>query len=94
MPCVFIGSISLIEIPRPHAGHSPSTPMGVDWGACTTAGSAETNIWLHQQVMTKLAESGGKMPESLARLIVYSISQQQEKGLCRTTTPRLRWALS
>ena len=28
-------------------------------------GSAEMNIWLHQQVMTKLAESGGVMPESL-----------------------------
>jgi hypothetical protein len=28
-------------------------------------GSAEMNIWLHQQVMTKLAESGGKVPESL-----------------------------
>lgn len=28
-------------------------------------GSAEMNIWLHRQVMTKLAESGGKVPESL-----------------------------
>lgn len=28
-------------------------------------GSAEMNVWLHQQVMTKLAESGGKVPESL-----------------------------
>ena len=28
-------------------------------------GSAEMNIWLHKQVMTKLAESGGKVPESL-----------------------------
>ena len=28
-------------------------------------GSAEMNIWLHQQVMTKLAESGGVVPESL-----------------------------
>ena len=28
-------------------------------------GSAEMNIWLHQQVMTKLAESGGKVPDSL-----------------------------
>ena len=30
-------------------------------------GSAEMNIWLHQQVMTKLAESGGKVPDSLKR---------------------------
>ena len=28
-------------------------------------GSAEMNIWLHKQVMTKLAESGGVVPESL-----------------------------
>jgi hypothetical protein len=28
-------------------------------------GSAEMNIWLHQQLMTKLAASGGKLPDSL-----------------------------
>jgi len=28
-------------------------------------GSAEMNIWLHKQVMVKLAENGGKVPESL-----------------------------
>lgn len=28
-------------------------------------GSAEMNIWLHKQVMQKLAESGGKVPDSL-----------------------------
>jgi hypothetical protein len=30
-------------------------------------GSAEMNVWLHDQVMTKLAEGGGKVPESLKR---------------------------
>jgi uncharacterized protein DUF3597 len=30
-------------------------------------GSADMNVWLHEQVMTKLAESGGKVPESLKR---------------------------
>jgi len=30
-------------------------------------GSTEMNVWLHKQVMVKLAESGGKMPESLKR---------------------------
>jgi hypothetical protein len=29
------------------------------------ADSAAMNIWLHRQVMTKLAESGGKVPQSL-----------------------------
>jgi len=28
-------------------------------------GSATMNIWLHKQVMTKLAETGGKVPDSL-----------------------------
>jgi Domain of unknown function (DUF3597) len=32
-------------------------------GALT--GSAEMNVWLHKQVMKKLAENGGKVPESL-----------------------------
>ncbi len=27
--------------------------------------SASMNIWLHKQVMTKLAENGGKVPDSL-----------------------------
>jgi len=28
-------------------------------------GSAEMNVWLHKEVMTKLAESGGKVTDSL-----------------------------
>ncbi|MFG1396796.1 DUF3597 domain-containing protein [Roseixanthobacter pseudopolyaromaticivorans] len=30
-----------------------------------TGDSATMNIWLHKQVMTKLAENGGKVPEDL-----------------------------
>jgi Domain of unknown function (DUF3597) len=30
-------------------------------------GSAEMNVWLHEQVMIKLAEGGGKVPESMKR---------------------------
>jgi hypothetical protein len=30
-------------------------------------GSAAMNVWLHQQVMTKVAEGGGKVPDSLKR---------------------------
>ncbi|MBI0435102.1 DUF3597 domain-containing protein [Roseomonas sp. KE0001] len=30
-----------------------------------TGDSAAMNIWLHKQVMTKLAENGGKVPEEL-----------------------------
>jgi len=29
--------------------------------------SAAMNIWLHQQVMQKLAENGGKVPDALLR---------------------------
>jgi len=29
------------------------------------SGSPAMNIWLHKQVMQKLAESGGRVPESL-----------------------------
>ncbi len=29
------------------------------------SGSAEMNIWLHKQVMTKLAESGGVVPDTI-----------------------------
>ena len=29
------------------------------------ANSADMNIWLHKQVMVKLAENGGKVPDSL-----------------------------
>jgi hypothetical protein len=31
-------------------------------------GSAAMNIWLHKQVMIKLAENGGKVPEDLRRV--------------------------
>ncbi|MGG5888189.1 DUF3597 domain-containing protein [Falsiroseomonas sp. HC035] len=30
-----------------------------------TSDSATMNIWLHRQVMTKLAENGGRVPDSL-----------------------------
>jgi dihydroorotase-like cyclic amidohydrolase len=30
-------------------------------------GSAEMNVWLHEQVMTKLAEGGGKVPDSMKK---------------------------
>ncbi len=31
----------------------------------STSDSATMNIWLHKQVMTKLAENGGKVPDNL-----------------------------
>jgi Domain of unknown function (DUF3597) len=32
-----------------------------------TKSSAKMNIWLHKQVMIKLAENGGKVPDELKR---------------------------
>ena len=32
-----------------------------------TNDSAAMNIWLHQQVMTKIAQNGGKVPQDLVR---------------------------
>jgi hypothetical protein len=32
-----------------------------------TKKSAEMNVWLHKQVMIKLAENGGKVPDDLKR---------------------------
>jgi hypothetical protein len=31
----------------------------------STSDSAAMNVWLHKQVMNKLAENGGKVPEAL-----------------------------
>ena len=32
-----------------------------------TSDSAAMNVWLHRQVMQKLAENGGKVPQELVR---------------------------
>lgn len=44
--------------------------LGVEWMALGSMdapldGSAEMNVWLHKQVMAKLAEGSGKVPASL-----------------------------
>lgn len=43
----------------------PSVVDGLPTGALN--GSAEMNVWLHKQVMTNLAESGGVVPDGLPR---------------------------
>lgn len=39
--------------------------LGYSQGDIDSKGSAEMNIWLHQQVMAKLAENGGNVPADL-----------------------------
>ena len=72
MPCKSVCEIGL-------AGASPAEGVvGLDSGlgerkklaqelgyAGALDGSAEMNTWLHKQVMTKVAESGGRVPENL-----------------------------
>jgi hypothetical protein len=48
------------------SSHSARKQLAQELGySGTLDGSAEMNLWLHRQVMTKLAESGGKVPENL-----------------------------
>ena len=39
--------------------------------------SASMNVWLHKQVMTKLAANGGKVPDDLKGLISRHARQQR-----------------
>ena len=55
-----IHPLAEFELPDPSRGRG--TELGYT-GALD--GSAEMNVWLHKQVMTKLAESGGKVPDTL-----------------------------
>jgi hypothetical protein len=48
-------------------------------------GSAEMNIWLHRQVMRKLAENGGRVPDSLKGVAAG------QAGACGTSTTSGAW---
>ena len=53
-------------IGAPHNGAGARKQLAQEFGYTGALnGSAEMNVWLHKQVMTKLAESGGKVPDSL-----------------------------
>ena len=39
--------------------------LGYSEGDIESKGSAEMNMWLHKQVLNKIAENGGKLPEDL-----------------------------
>ena len=41
------------------------TALGPDIIPALSMDQREMNVWLHQQAMTKLAESGGQVPDSL-----------------------------
>jgi 3-oxoacyl-ACP reductase-like protein len=58
--------VDLMKLLKLDSGLGPRKQLAQELGyAGAPDGSAEMNIWLHKQVMTKLAESGGKVPDSL-----------------------------
>ena len=58
--------VDLMKLLKLDSGLGARKQLAQELGYTSTLdGSAEMNIWLHKQVMTKLAESGGKVPDSL-----------------------------
>src|SRR5262249_33395485 len=58
--------VDLMKLLKLDSGLSARKQLAQELGYTGTLdGSAEMNTWLHKQVMTKLAESGGKVPDSL-----------------------------
>ena len=47
------------------ASYAERKELATELGRSDYEGSAEDNIWLHRQVMNKLAKNGGKVPASL-----------------------------
>ena len=58
--------VDLMKLLKLDSGLGPRKQLAQELGYTGALdGSAEMNVWLHKQVMTKLAESGGKVPDSL-----------------------------
>jgi hypothetical protein len=60
--------VDLMKLLKLDSGLGPRKQLAQELGYTGALdGSAAMNIWLHKQVMTKLAESGGKVPDSLKK---------------------------
>ena len=58
--------VDLMKLLKLDSGLGPRKQLAQELGYTGALdGSAEMNVWLHKQVMTKLADSGGKVPDSL-----------------------------
>jgi hypothetical protein len=58
--------VDLMKLLKLDSGLGPRKQLAQELGYTGALdGSSEMNVWLHRQVMTKLAESGGKVPDSL-----------------------------
>ena len=57
--------VDLMKLVGLDASYEERKELAHELGDTDYSGTAEENIWLHRQVMTKLAENGGKVPASL-----------------------------
>lgn len=58
--------VDLMKLLELDSGLAARKELAGELGYCGAQdGSAEMNIWLHRQVMNKLAENGGKVPAEL-----------------------------
>jgi hypothetical protein len=57
--------VDLMKLIGLDASYDERKELAQELGRTNYSGSAEDNIWLHRQVMNKLAANGGKVPASL-----------------------------
>ena len=57
--------VDLMKLIGLDASYEERKELAQELGRGDYSGSAEDNIWLHRQVMNKLATNGGKVPASL-----------------------------
>jgi hypothetical protein len=57
--------VDLMKLIGLDASYEERKELAEELGRTDYEGSAEDNIWLHRQVMNKLAQNGGKVPASL-----------------------------
>jgi hypothetical protein len=57
--------VDLMKLIGLDASYDERKELATELGRSGYEGSAEDNIWLHRQVMTRLAQNGGKVPASL-----------------------------
>jgi len=57
--------VDLMKLIGLDASYAERKELATELGRTDYEGSAEDNIWLHRQVMNKLAQNGGKVPASL-----------------------------
>lgn len=61
--------VDLLKLVELDSSYGTRKEMAIELGyseeEIDSKGSAEMNMWLHKQVMKKIAENGGKVPEDL-----------------------------